>query len=372
MEGTGAAKRGTLKIYLGYAAGVGKTYQMLEDAQELRRQGNDLVIGYFEPHGRQDTIAKTEGMEIVPRKRISYRGTFFEEMDTESILRRKPEICLVDELAHTNVPGSERTKRWEDVLILLDAGITVLSTVNVQHLESLNDQVWQLTGVRVRETLPDWVVDEADQVVLVDLTPEALRNRIARGAVYPEDKAQKALEYFFKEQNLSALREIALRHAAHEMERPMPDSSEPQRLFSDQEIAYIEERILVCLGEKPSTAMLIRRARRVADYLKGTCLAIYVLPELNWDKISIQHRETVEQHLSFARNLRIETHVVEGEDIAEAVVKFARERNVTQIFMGRSDTKHLPGFKRNSKIHRLVRLARDMEVTLVAERRRHQ
>jgi two-component system, OmpR family, sensor histidine kinase KdpD len=372
MENTGAARKGTLKIYLGYAAGVGKTYQMLEDAQELRRQGNDIVIGYFEPHGRQDTIAKTEGMEIIPRRRISYRGTFFEEMDTEAILRRKPAICLVDELAHTNVPGSERGKRWQDVSILLDAGITVLSTVNVQHLESLNDQIWQLTGVHVRETLPDYVVDEADQVVLVDLTPEALRNRIIRGAVYPEDKAQKALEHFFKEQNLSALREIALRHAAHEVERPMLDSSKPQRLYSDQEIAHREECILVCIDEKPSTAMLIRRAQRVADYLKGTCLAIYVLPDLNWEKIPAQQREAVEQHLSFARNLRVETHVIEGEDIAETIVGFARTHTVTQIFMGRSDTKYLPGFKRNNKIHRLVRLARDMQVTLVAERRRHQ
>jgi two-component system, OmpR family, sensor histidine kinase KdpD len=370
MENNGATKKGTHKIYLGYAAGVGKTYQMLEEAQELRRQGADIVIGYFEPHGRQDTIDKTKGMETIPRKCITYRGASFEEMDTEAILRRKPRICLVDELAHTNVPGSERTKRWEDVLILLEAGINVLSTVNVQHLESLNDQVWQLTGVRVRETLPDWVVDEADQVVLVDLTPEALRHRIERGAVYPADKALKALEHFFKEQNLSALREIALRHAAHEVERPMRDSAEPDLLPADRVNGRPAECILVCLDEKPPTAAMIRRARRVADYLKGTCLAIYVLPDLNWDRIPILHREAIERHLSFARNLRIETHVMEGGDIAEAIVNFAHAHNVTQIFMGRGDTKRLSGFSGNSRIHRLVRLARDMQVTLVAERRR--
>jgi two-component system, OmpR family, sensor histidine kinase KdpD len=370
MEDSNAKKKGTHKIYMGYAAGVGKTYQMLEEAQELRRQGVDIVIGYFEPHGRQDTIDKTAGMETIPRKRIAYRGSSFEEMDTDAILRRKPRICVVDELAHTNVPGSERAKRWEDVLVLLDAGINVFSTVNVQHLESLNDQVWQLTGVRVRETLPDWVVDEALQVVLVDLTPEALRHRIERGAVYPADKAKKALEHFFIEQNLSALREIALRHAAHEVERPMPDLSDSQRSASDKEGARAAECILVCIDEKPAAAMLIRRARRVADYLKGSCLALYILPGLNWDSIPLQHREAVEKHLSFARNLRIETHVVEGSDIAEAIVHFAHTRNVTQIFVGRGEAKLLSGFSGSSRIHRLVRLARDMQVTLVADRRR--
>ena len=189
---------GKLKIYLGYAAGVGKTYQMLEEAQELKRRGQDVVIGYFEPHGRLDTIAKTEGLEIIPRRKIDYRGTIFEEMDTGAILRRRPQVCVVDEFPHTNVPGSERTKRWQDVEVLIDAGIDVLTTMNIQHLESLNDQVWHITGVRVRETIPDWVMQRADQVVMVDLTPRALLNRLARGVVYPADKAQKALEHFFR------------------------------------------------------------------------------------------------------------------------------------------------------------------------------
>jgi len=184
---------GKLKIFLGYAAGVGKTYQMLEEAQELKRQGRDVVIGYFEPHGRKDTIAKTEGLEFVPRRKIDYRGAFFEEMDTDAILARHPEICVVDEFPHTNVPGSERLKRWQDVQILLDAGIDVLTTMNIQHLESLNDQIWQITGIRVRETIPDWVMQQADQVVMVDLTPRALLNRLARGVVYSQEKAKKAL-----------------------------------------------------------------------------------------------------------------------------------------------------------------------------------
>src|SRR5574337_1343137 len=196
---TEKSPRGRLKILLGYAAGVGKTFKMLDEAHELRRQGVEVAIGYFEPHGRKDTIARAEGLEIIPRRKVPYRGTTFEEMDTAAVLERHPQVCLVDELAHTNVPGSERTKRWEDVQILLDAGIDVVTTLNVQHLESLNDQVRDFSGVRVRETLPDWVVQQADEVVLVDLPPEALQNRLKRGAVYAPEKANQALQNFFKE-----------------------------------------------------------------------------------------------------------------------------------------------------------------------------
>ena len=200
---------------------------MLEEAQELKRQGVDVVIGYFEPHGRKDTIAKTEGLEIIPRRKIEYRGSAFEEMDTEAILRRTPSVCVVDEFAHTNVPGSERTKRWEDVMVLLDAGIDVLTTMNLQHLESLNDQILQITGIRVRETVPDWVIKQADEVVMVDVTPEALINRLKRGVVYAPEKAARALENFFKEQTLVALRELALRQAAHEVEIRQENSVPP-------------------------------------------------------------------------------------------------------------------------------------------------
>src|SRR6201997_3225286 len=200
------AESGKLKIYLGYAAGVGKTYQMLEEAQALKARGVDVIIGYFEPHGRKDTIAKTEGLEMIPRKIVSYRETAFEEMDTEAILARHPEVCLVDEFPHTNVPGSERAKRWEDVQVLAEAGISVLTTMNVQHLESLNDQICHITGVRVRETIPDWVVQQADEVVMTDVTPRALLHRLERGVVYAPDKARQALENFFTETNLTALR----------------------------------------------------------------------------------------------------------------------------------------------------------------------
>jgi len=348
--------KGRLKIYLGYAAGVGKTYRMLEEAQSLRQKGVDVVIGYFEPHGRLETIAMTEGLEIVPRRKCFYANTSFEEMDTDAILRRKPQVAIVDEFAHTNVPGCERGKRWQDVEALREAGIGVLTTLNVQHLESLNDQVYDFTGVRVRETVPDWVVDAADEVVLVDLTPRALRNRLERGVVYAPEKAQKAMDNFFTETNLTALREIAMRHAAHELEEKL----EPAAAAQPQGGRY--ERILVCLTGRPSSAMLIRRARRVADYLQAGCVALHVAPG--------PVDESVERHMSFARNLRIETHIVNNDDISSAIAGFARREGITQIFMGRSAP--LPWWKRfeETLVQQVVRQAHDMQITIVAERRR--
>lgn len=341
---------GKLKIYLGYAAGVGKTYRMLEEAQTLRSGGVDVVVGYFEPHGRKETIAKTAGLEFVPRRVLAYGGSEFEEMDTDVVLERKPAVAVVDEFAHSNVPGSKYAKRWQDVHELLDAGIDVLTTMNVQHLESLNDQVWHVTGIRVRETVPDWVVDEADEVVLVDLTPRALRNRIERGVVYGAEKARRALDNFFAEGNLTALRELAIRHTAHEVEEKL---IEPRR----------DERILICLTGRPASANLIRRGKRMADYLRADCMAVHVghTPALD---------EAVERHMSFARNLRIQTHVVDGEDVPRTITDFARAHRVTQIFMGRSGAR--PWWKRfgETVVQQVVRQARDIQITIVAERRR--
>src|SRR5260370_3504203 len=220
-RGSPMRRPGHLKIYLGYAAGVGKTYRMLDEAQTLRAQGVDVVVAYFETHRRKETIAKADGLEFVPRRVLSYAGSQFEEMDTEAVLRRKPAVAVVDEFAHSNVPGSKNAKRWQDVHELLDAGIDVLTNMNVQHLESLNDQVWHVTGVRVRETVPDWVVDEADEVVLVDLTPLALRNRIERRVVYASEKVRLPLHNFFAEGNLTALRGLAIRYTAHEVEEKL-------------------------------------------------------------------------------------------------------------------------------------------------------
>jgi two-component system sensor histidine kinase KdpD len=363
--------KGKLKIYLGYAAGVGKTYRMLQEAQELRQKGVDIAIAYFEPHGRKETIAKTEGLEVVPRRKLTYNGSPFEEMDTDAVLRRKPAVAVVDEFAHTNVPGTERLKRWQDVHAILDAGIDVLTTMNVQHLESLNDQVFQATGIRVRETVPDWVVDEADELVFVDLTPRALRNRLERGVVYSQEKARRAMENFFTESNLTALREMALRHTAHEVEEKLDAADAaaatlaelPGELAAGSPAARRTERILVCLTGRPSSAILIRRGKRVADYIHADCLAVHVGDDTH-------DREAVERHMSFARNLRIETHVIQGRDVSSALAGFARTHGVTQIFIGRSAA--LPWWKRYREtiVQQLVRQARDMQITIVAERRR--
>src|SRR5499433_3319011 len=301
------AKRGRLKVFLSYAAGAGKTYRMLEEAQELKKKGADIVIGYFEPHGRKDTIEKTSGLEIVPRRKIEYRGVTFEEMDLEAILRRAPKVCAVDEFPHTNVPGSERAKRWEDVMVLLDGGIDVMTTMNLQHLESLNDEVWQISGIRVRETVPDWVIKQADEVVMVDVTPEALLNRLRRGVVYAPDKAERALENFFKEQTLTALRELALRQAAHEVD---------VRLKGERPA----DRILIHITGEPTTAMLLRRGRRVGDYLRAECFAVYVSPTGDLSELPASTRASVEKHLNFARNLHIETRILQRQNPAVTLV----------------------------------------------------
>jgi two-component system sensor histidine kinase KdpD len=346
---------GRLKIFLGYAAGVGKTYQMLEEAQEAKKQGRDVVIGYFEPHARKDTIAKTEGLESIPRRVIEYRGSRFEEMDAEAILRRNPELCVVDEFPHTNVPGSERAKRWEDVLALLDAGIDVLTTMNVQHIESINDQVYQITGVRVRETVPDWIVGRADEVVMVDLTPRALLNRLERGVVYAPEKAQLALTNFFKESTLNALRELALRQTAREVDARHDDVG-----------PKTSDRILILITVDPSSAALVRRGRRVADYLQAECYAVTVRSQ---GQMTAEQREALEKHLRFARELHVETRTLEGEDVAKALLDFARAHQVTQIFVARP--RERPRFRGMgaSLIHQIVRLAGDMQVTVVAERK---
>jgi two-component system, OmpR family, sensor histidine kinase KdpD len=348
-------RRGRLKLFLSYAAGAGKTYRSLEEAQELKKRDVDVVIGYFEPHARKETIMQTEGLEVVPRRRIEYRGSVFEEMDTEAILKRAPAVCVVDEFAHTNVPGSNRAKRWEDVMTLLDAGIDVLTTMNLQHLESLNDQIFQITGIRVSETVPDWVVKQADEVVMVDVTPEALINRLKRGVVYAPEKASSALENFFREQSLVALRELALRQAAHEVE-------------VRNEAARSNDRLLIHITGEPTTAMLIRRGRRVADYLRAECFAIYISESGDLRNLPVLEREAVERHLNFARNLHIETRILAGQDPAAVLVDFARRERITQIFLMRPDTATSKLVRRGSVVSEILRRGQDMQVTVVAQR----
>ncbi len=369
-------KRGRLQLFLGYAAGVGKTYRMLEEAQHLQRQGKDVVIGYFEPHGRKETIAKTIGLEFVPTKAIDYRGVKLKEMDTAAIQSRHPELCVVDELAHTNVPGSGRAKRWEDVQILLDAGINILTNMNVQHLESLNDQVFDISGVRVRETVPDWFVKSADEVVMVDATTGALLNRLRRGDIYAPEKAQQAMENFFKESTLSALRELTLRQAAHELEvRDVAETSEESKaLVSGSSIAQKEsrDRILIYVTAEPSTAMLLRRGRRRADYLGADCLAVCVLPPAANRRLYDGNIAAIERHMSFAKRLHIEAHTLEGNDPAETLVEFARQNQVTQILLNRPRHRSWTRLLGTDLILRIVEKAKDIRLIVVGDRRRKQ
>jgi two-component system, OmpR family, sensor histidine kinase KdpD len=286
---------------------------------------------------------------------------------------------LVDELAHTNIPGSQRAKRWEDVQVLLDAGIEVWTTMNVQHIESLNDQVWQITGIQVRETVPDWVIRQAAEIVAVDVTPDALLNRLKRGAIYKPEMVDKALTGFFKGSNLGALRELTLRQAAHEVDLrqsaydessafqvPRVSQARPGGATDNQP----KERILIHITSDPSTAMLIRRGRRVADYLHADCTALFVhaTPELS--QLPAEEREAVEKHLRFARSLQIETRILPGKDVAKTVVEFARSNQVTQIFVAHAEPNFRERLRGRNYAENIVRLARDLQVTVVADRSR--
>lgn len=362
------ARRGRLQVFLGYAAGVGKTYRMLEEAQQLQHQGKDIVVGYFEPHDRKDTIAKTAGLEMLPTKTINYRGVTLHEMDTDAILRRNPAICVVDELAHTNVPGAGHPKRWEDVQALLDAGIDVTTNMNIQHLESLNDQVFHIAGVRVRETVPDWLIKSADEVVMVDATAEALINRLKRGVIYAPDKVEQALENFFKESTLVTLRELALRETAHELDvKELPEEGAYTSPRSENET---QDRILIYVTAEPSSATLIRRGRRMADYLGADCFAVGVLPGQVDRGPATECNEAIETHLNFARNLRIEVRTLEGNDPAAMLLEFAHHNRITQILLGRPKHRSWGRLLGTDLILRVVRDAKDIRVIVVAERGR--
>ncbi len=375
METKQKAARGRLRIYLGYAAGVGKTYAMLSDAHREREKGTDLVIGYVEPHARRDTIEKALGIETVPRKKIEYRGKNFEEMDPQAVIERRPKVCLIDELAHTNVPGSGKTKRWEDVLEVLATGIDVWTTLNVQHLEGLNDEVESLTGIRVRETLPDWVFETADEVLVVDLTTEALVNRLRRGVVYPPERAAEALRNFFREGNLAALRELTLRQAAHQVETKAAEtgvvepglstaSSVPASMPADA--SRRKERIAVLLTANPATASVIRRAARMAGYFHGDCVALFVTASGRLTELKETDRLAVERHLRFARNLRIETRIIQGTDPAKAVVEFARRNQIGEIYVHRYHYHLWQRILGRNLVHRMVNLAPDLRVIVAA------
>jgi two-component system sensor histidine kinase KdpD len=313
-------------------------------------------------------MALVEGLEMIPRRTVEYKGSQLEEMDADAVLRRRPQIAVVDEFPHTNVPGSARAKRWEDVHLLIDAGIDVLTTMNVQHVESLNDQIWQSTGVRVRETVPDWVVKQADEVVMVDLTPRALLNRLERGVVYPPDRARAALQNFFREPTLVALRELAMRQTAHSIGSRHHPEEPTLAAPAAQPSAEARERLLLVIEPDPASAALIRRGRRVADHLRADCLAVYVGATADLRHLSDDDRDRLQRHLGFAQALQIETRVLEGAEFAETLVTFARQQRVTQIFILRQKERTLRSWLTEGLVQQIVNLAQDMQVTVVADR----
>ena len=355
-----SAGRGRLKLFLGFAAGVGKTYEMLSEANRRKTGGQDIIIGYVETHKRKETEGQIGLLDIIPRKQIEYRGAIFEEMDTDAIIARRPAWVLVDELAHTNVPGSKNEKRYQDVIALLNAGINVESTLNVQHLESLNDTVYQITGVKVRETVPDWVLGEADEIVTVDITPRALINRLQRGDVYPVEKVPQALQNFFSEGNLSALREIALREVASEVDRSVQSYREENDVSKPWQT---QERVMVCISPDKPSDRLLRRGWRIARRLRADIVAVYVplgKPTLNQQKV-------LESDFSLANRLGIRIERTVGTKVAESLAEYAAAHQVTQIVIGHSHRTRLQEFVQGSLVNDLIRLARGIDVLLVAE-----
>src|SRR6516164_2856507 len=330
-ETMGSSDPGKLRIYLGNAAGVGKTYAMLCEGHRRAERGTDVVIGFVETHGRKHTEELVEGLEVVPRARLPYRGTMFEEMNLDAVLARKPQIALVDELAHTNVPGSRHPKRWQDVQDLLDAGIDVISTVNIQHLESLNDVVEKITGVPQRETLPDAVVRAADQVELVDMTPEALRRRMAHGNIYPPEKIDAALTNYFRTGNLTALRELALLWLADRVDEGLQRYRVAHHI---RETWEARERVVVALTGGPEGDTLIRRAARiVARAAGGDLLAVHVTRS---DGLTGANPANLARQRHLVESLGGSYHQVVGDNISQALLTFARAENATQLVLGAS------------------------------------
>jgi two-component system sensor histidine kinase KdpD len=354
-------QRGRLKVFFGASAGVGKTFAMLQAARRRREEGVDVVIGLVETHGRKETLALIEGLDTIAPATIEYRGRQLAEFDLDATLARKPELVLVDELAHSNVQGSRHLKRWQDVQELLDAGIDVYTTVNVQHLESLNDIVGQITGIRVWETVPDRVFDLADEVTLVDLPAEELLDRLREGKVYLPHQAENAVRNFFRKGNLIALRELALRRTADRVDAQMREYRADQSI---ERIWQARERIIVCVGAGPESATLVRASARLAASLKADWLAVYVeTPKLQRLPDSIRKRTL--DALKLASELGAETVTLQGQEATQTLIAYARMRNVSKLVVGAIPTSGWGTRLRRSTGERLIRAARDMDVTLV-------
>jgi two-component system, OmpR family, sensor histidine kinase KdpD len=361
--------RGRLKVFIGMAAGVGKTYRMLLEGHAEQEAGHDVVIGLLETHGRADTGRVAEGLPMVPRRRVRYRDTVVEEMDLPTILRRAPEICLIDELAHANVSGTEHTKRFEDIEAVLDAGIDVLSTLNVQHLESLNDHITELSGVRVRETIPDAILGRADEVVLIDLTPEALLDRLRAGKVYPAERIDAALNNFFKIENLSALREVALRQVAEEVGAKRLTTelvgSREESLAAAAPQA-VGERLLALVEPYPGTQRLVRRAWRSAQRLGAGLDLLWVRPP--GKELSEDEQRSLAALRQLASVLGARMFEEESDDLPGAVADLAGRRGTTYILIGRSRPQRGLGRLRTPLPQRLMQRLPGVDVRIVADR----
>ncbi len=331
-------RRGRLKIFLGYAPGVGKTYSMLSEGIRRRSRGEDVVAGIVETHGRVGTGELAGKLEQVARREVEYKGTLFSEMDVDAILKRAPQVALVDELAHTNIEGSRFPKRWEDVLLLLDNGIDVLSTINIQHVESLSPRVQALTGIGVREQVPDWVLDRADEIVISDLTPEALVTRMRRGDIYPSERVERSLANFFRRGNLIALREMALQRVTRAVDRTLDDYVKRKRLGSQWTVA---EKVAVCISSNAQARDLIARGARLAEALSAELYVLHVTSDRDREP---ERKRALETSVQLARNLGAQIVNLDGSDTARTTARYIRDHRMTQAIVGRSATHGLRSY----------------------------
>jgi two-component system, OmpR family, sensor histidine kinase KdpD len=353
--------KGILKLFLGYAPGVGKTYGMLSEAIRRRSRGEDVVIGLVETHGREAIADLASQLEQVPRQKVEYKGTVFEEMDTDAVLARNSGVVLVDELAHTNIPGSKRHKRYEDVLELVEARMEVLSTVNVQHLESLAPMVGSITGIKVRETVPDWVLEHASEIVMVDLTPEALQNRMKRGDIYHTEKVDQALKNFFRRGNLIALRELALRQVADQVDRSLESYMGQKDI---QDLWPVRERLAVCFSSNPRAQFLIARAARMARRMDAELYAVYV--DIGQDTTK-EDRTSLANNVQFADSLEAKVVRLKGNSVSAATAEFVRKRRITQVIFGRSAVEGWRKYMYMTAIHRFLRESPAVDVHIVTQ-----
>jgi two-component system sensor histidine kinase KdpD len=355
-------ERARLRIYVGAAPGVGKTYEMLQEAHALRARGLDVVVGFVETYGRRDTEAQIKDLEIVPRRAVAYRGVTMEEMDVDAIIRRKPEVCVVDELAHTNVPGSRNSKRYEDVLEILEAGIHVMTAVNIQHLETLNDAVARATNVRVRETVPDTFLGRADEVINVDVTVEELRNRLREGKVYRPEKVEQALTNFFRKGNLSTLRELALRAVADKV----GEKAATYRAREGLEPALIPERVMVCMSSNALAPRVIRTGARIAGRLGSKWYAVYVeTPRETPDRINPRDSEALQQNIRLAESLGATVVRVQAASPSDGLVAFAQREGVTHVIFGQTARSRWDQMWRNSTLDAFLSSVPDAAVQVV-------